>query len=241
MSTSLAAPTQFDWQTQPKAACLVHDLLNEACSRSHFLRHLGDRLKKETGTRLIDWIHSFLIPSRSDRKQVLLEAGYQTISTSLYRHQGGLFPDIYLKPEQLFEEGEIFIKVESVADFLLAQGLVETPIEGEAYAVVRRACVDLSPAQKVWVIESHGERGIDPAEYPTPTASLVMKLVHYAEKFRLRKRHFETNAEGFSHTLQLVRQAIQDLGPNRTCDLFFAAERAYWQAVSACGETGAGA
>ncbi len=229
MMTSPESVPNVEWQTQPQAARLVSQLLSDACSRSAFLNQLGQRLRNETGTRLLDWIHSFVVPNSSGMKTALGEAGYQLHSPNCYRHEGGLFPDIYLGQEQLFEEHAIFLKVESVADFLFAHGLVEIPIEGEPFAVIRRACVDRRPDQEVWVIESHGQRGIVPSEDHPLSSALIVKIIHHAEKFRLRPRHFTTNQEGFQHTLQLVRDAIKDLGANRTCDLFFAAERAYWQ------------
>ncbi|MCX7667275.1 MAG: hypothetical protein N2112_17225, partial [Gemmataceae bacterium] len=214
MMTSPESVPNVEWQTQPQAARLVSQLLSDACSRSTFLNQLGQRLRNETGTRLLDWIHSFVVPNSSGMKTALSEAGYQLHSPNCYRQEGGLFPDIYLGQEQLFEEHAIFLKVESVADFLFVHGLVEIPIEGEPFAVIRRACVDRRPDQEVWVIESHGQRGIVPSEDHPLSSALIVKIIHHAEKFRLRPRHFPTNQEGFQHTLQLVRDAIKDLGAN---------------------------
>lgn len=229
MSTPPTMTPNVEWHTQPSAARLVSDLLSDAVNRSGFLKNLGERLKNETGTRLLDWIHSIVIPNTESMQRMLTDAGYRIHPPVLYRHEGGLFPDIYLSQQQLFLQHQIYLKVESVTDFLFAHGLVETPIEGQPYAVIRRACVDVTPSQEVWVIESHGERGHTPSEDHPVSPSIVSKIVHHAEKFRLRPRHFKDNQEGFLRTLELVRDAVNDLGQNRACDLFFGAEREYWQ------------
>ncbi|HAH45251.1 MAG TPA: hypothetical protein DCM07_10425, partial [Planctomycetaceae bacterium] len=51
----------------------------------------------------------------------------------------------------------------------------------------------------------------------------------HAEAFQLRRRHFDDELAGFAEAETLIKAAIDDLGVDRTCDLFFAAERAYWQ------------
>jgi hypothetical protein len=53
--------------------------------------------------------------------------------------------------------------------------------------------------------------------------------LHHAEQFRTRKRFFENDADGYEHAEALIDAAIDDLGVDVTCDLFFAAEREYWQ------------
>jgi hypothetical protein len=79
---------------------------------------------------------------------------------------------------------------------------------------------------EVWVVERHGHRGFDVVPDAAEKASLVLK---HAEAFRLRRRSFADDAEGFAHANELIDAAVGDLGVHRACDLFFAAEREYWQ------------
>src|SRR5438477_11931668 len=45
----------------------------------------------------------------------------------------------------------------------------------------------------------------------------------------MRKREFADELDGFAHVNQLLDDAIVELGADLTCDLFFTAEREYWQ------------
>jgi len=56
---------------------------------------------------------------------------------------------------------------------------------------------------------------------------MLRRLVH-SERFRKRPRHFERDEEGFEAANRLIDDAIRDLGPDLSCDLWFAAEREFW-------------
>jgi hypothetical protein len=56
-----------------------------------------------------------------------------------------------------------------------------------------------------------------------------MLSLKHAGAFRTRKRVFENDAEGYDVAERLIDSAIADLGVDVACDLFFAAEREYWQ------------
>ena len=45
----------------------------------------------------------------------------------------------------------------------------------------------------------------------------------------MRQRDFETDEEGFDHATTLIDAAVSELGANLTCDLWFSAEREFWQ------------
>jgi hypothetical protein len=48
------------------------------------------------------------------------------------------------------------------------------------------------------------------------------------ESFRLRRRKFDGEEAGFEHAMRLIDAAAVEVGVDRACDLFFAAEREYW-------------
>jgi hypothetical protein len=78
----------------------------------------------------------------------------------------------------------------------------------------------------MWIVERHGFRGFDP---PTWDERRSVRVMLHLEAFRRRIRHWRSESEGFDHAEQLLDSAIADLGRDLTCDLFFTAEREYWQ------------
>ena len=209
--------TETLWTTQPGAATFVHDQLDSLLQSSSAARSLRDRLHVETGTRLLDWVAKFALPAQDPLVQNMEAVGYKSDpGKSLWRHPGGLFPDVELTNQR---EKRLFIRVESVADFVLAQGLMgQVTIDNAPLSAVRQSRIATENGTECWVIERHGGSTVDP-----------VKILRHHEAFRLRDRNFDDDAAGFAHARDLVRAAIANLGVDRTCDLFFQAEREYWQ------------
>jgi hypothetical protein len=203
------------WTTQPATAKYVRETLDGFLEVNGFISHLRDRMLHETGTRLLDWIARFVLSLDTGTVRRLREVGYAE-TNGVWSHAGGMFPDVELVPGS---DRKLFVKVESVADFVLAQGLTGTAsIEGEPLSPMRRARVAKEHHAECWVIERHGGPAADPA-----------KVLRHLEGFRLRHRDFDDEIDGFDHARKLVRAAIAELGADRACDLFFQAEREYWQ------------
>ena len=59
--------------------------------------------------------------------------------------------------------------------------------------------------------------------------------MHHFESLLLRQRDFPNDLDGFVRANTLIDAAIADLGRDRTCDLFFTAERQYWQRRNRAG------
>lgn len=139
-----------------------------------------------------------------------------------WEHPKGLFPRIRSHSGTV---RHLAIKVESIVDFLAAHGLWNVEIDGHPNASLRRACIAKEDGVELWAVERHASLAFEP--YPYEVVPLA-ELARHLEAFRLRRRDFETDAEGFAHAQQLVDAAIADLGRDRTCELFFIAEREYW-------------
>lgn len=219
----------FHWERQPLAAQLVRDTLEDFLARCPQAAQLARRMAAETGTRFIDWVAHLVLPENDPRVPRLREAGYREVGkregVPIFEHPGGVFPT--------FTPGrfEVALKVDSVADFLAANDL-DVPIDGEPLCDLRVATVYRGDGCSLAVIERHGSRGFDlPGDAP-PHA--IRRLVHL-ERFRTRRRNFDDDAAGFDHVAgfdhaeKLIDDAIADLGVHLTCDLFFHAEREYWQ------------
>lgn len=216
--------TAFHWEVQPQAGALVDELLAEMHGRSATVRQWSERLLRDTGTRLRDWIDHLDVPDAPGLDQRLQTAGFQAEASDgavVFRHPGGLFPPIILSSDGSYG---LHLKVESVIDALQANNLAQ-PIAGAPLASLRRARI-ADDGVLVWVCERHGDQGFD---LPTLVPERLMALLRHSEAFLTRRRDVASPAEGFAHALTLVDAAVRELGADLACDRFFAAERTYWQ------------
>ena len=156
------------------------------------------------------------------------ESDRSNFLSATWEHPLGLFPRVRTLPATCSTNGttrQLAIKAESVVDFLAAHEQTQVEIEGPPLASLRRARVASENGVELWVVERHGSLAFESTlseEVP------LCAIARHSEAFRLRHREFEDDAAGFAHATQLVDAAIADLGRDRACDLFFAAEREYW-------------
>ena len=225
MTTAPDGLTAFHWEVQPKAGALIADLLARVLALSPATRLLAARLLAETGTRLVDWVDHLVIIDDTGLDQRLLAAGFvlrpQSAAPRCYQHDGGLFPDVLLLASGV---PAVALLVESVVDFLAAHDR-EAPIVGGPLSPMRMA-VAWSDGAELRVVERHGHPGYHLVELP---AEQVLAAQRHLDAFRTRGRDFADDAAGFAHAGELIDRAIADIGVDRACDAFFAAERDYWQ------------
>lgn len=217
------------WMTHPVACEIVKDSLARLCARSDFLARLSTRMLEETGTRLIDWLDR-LSTTVSERE--LLAAGFVKDAShhlAVYRHPQAQLPGLVLD----YGKHLAAIKVESIASFLIANSFdARCQIFGNCESAVRRCCVDCHPDFECWIVQRHGCQS-----WQTEDASpdLQASVAHHRERLLIRRRRFDRITEGFAHARQLIEAAILDIGRDRTCDIFFDAERTYWQSRNDAG------
>jgi len=218
----------FDWQREPEAAVLVDELLASALQCNASAKRFGDRLLAETGTRLLDWVDHLRLPADEATAERLLAAGFtpqREGELHVFRHDGGIFPALALATDA---QPAIVIRVDSVADFAVRHRFDEFVIAGEPIAPVRRATMVDGQPVAFEMIERHGSTACGIAA--TSSAEFdVRAILRIAEALRRRPRRFDDDAVGFSTTMTLIDQAIEAVGVDRAADLFFAAEREYWQ------------
>jgi hypothetical protein len=232
MSTETKSPpaANYQWECQPDAAALVQTLVDNFCAKSPTAQRLKERLLRDTGTRLVDWVDHIAVGEELDTA-ALAEAGFhfgELEGVPVAQHSGGMFPSIRLNGIRF----EVGIKVESVADFLAANALQETPIYGAPRSRFRTARIASDGDTALWVVERHGYRGFTPND---PTADEVAAILHHEDAFRCRRRRFDDESAGFDDAMQLAAAATADLGVDRACDLFFRAEREYWMSRNRAG------
>ncbi len=91
---------------------------------------------------------------------------------------------------------------------------------------VRRLLVRRDSDLEIWVVERHGSWGWNA---PDVLAASVADIDRLSESFQLRPRRFEQLEHGFQELNRIIAEAVGAVGTGRAADLFFAAERKYWQ------------
>ena len=215
--------TAFQWEPQPAAEQFVRGLVDDFLKRTPYAADLARHMTDDTGTRFFDWVESItLAPSM---EPLAAAAGFSPVNGDIhgiYAHAGGMFPLIIIDKAHRFD---VTIRVECVADFAAARGLPLLTAD-EPLAPYRRTLVARGDGTEFWAAERHGFRGF---LHPQIDADKRTRMIYHLEHFRTRRREFENEAEGFRHANHLLDAAIRDLGVDVTCDLFFFAEREYWQ------------
>jgi hypothetical protein len=227
----------FDWPRCPEVARLVAKRVDEIVSEIRFASCFQQRMKDETGTRLIDWVDHICLPFNDPFAGKVEELGYARTEhdgeQEVWRHPGAMVPVIRLREQSTVD---LWLKVESVSDFMLAHDLDDVVFMDEPAACVQTAIVACEANSRLAVIERHGTSGFQgEPEVSDGAADFADALVEHRAAFSSRIRIFtdadpdSSEAAGFEHALSLLSAAIQDLGTNRACDLFFESERCYWE------------
>jgi len=233
-------PTEggWNWQPQPEAQKLIDDLLSTFSTRCPEAVRLAERMHAETGTRFKDWVGLVLTYDTPELRSRLESAGFEPITNEFYdadihyafECRKGLFPRILLSDTDRMSVG---VKVESVADFFAAQHLTGIErVEGEPLSRARWAKVHDGDRAALWVMERHGYNQFALTD-DTPEDRIAAQ--HFLERFRGRRRRFDNAAQGFDDLDRLLDAAIEEIGRDWACDLFFKAEREYWMTRNTAG------
>ncbi|MCA9052406.1 MAG: hypothetical protein KDA75_01150 [Planctomycetaceae bacterium] len=227
MSATDLADAPFAWSTQPDAAQLISELIGDIERELPAAQALRARMLSETGTRFDDWIDHLVLPHHELLGDRLHMAGFhpdQSVGEQVWRHTGGLFPAVRLYDRT---SRRIVVKVDSVVQFFVAHEIGERDaVDGDPLAPIRRGKVSTAGTAELWVIERHGAPTLIPLPFDT---QMQGKVLEWGEAFRLRSRGACLTSDGFETLVTMIRRCSRDLGRARTCDLFFKAEREYWQ------------
>ena len=208
------------WRPEPAAEAFVATLLASALERCEPAGGYARRLLELSAVRLRDVV-DHLSPADATTWRRAHELGWRPAGAGMLRHADGLFPD-------LVDDGRAFvaIRTESVEQLLAATGS-DAVIEGAAHGPYRRARVFRGAGADLVAVERNGHASCEMPEVPATTIRAAR--VHL-QRFRARRRQFDDVPSGLDHTERLVDAAVAELGPHWACDLFFRAEREYWQA-----------
>ncbi len=228
--TKSPEPPEFNWQPQPEAARLLDLILKKYCQKSPKLAALERNLREQTGTRLVDWIDHLELPVNDALANKLSASGFtfeasETEAITTWRHVAGLFPPLRLGASR----NRVALKVDSIDDFMAAAGRStgETlPFRWPSPGQYRLIVVYQKPAVEVCAVERRGYRGF--TKVKTEPETIEAATDHLAT-FRVRNRQSGNDNHGFLKASEAIVKAAKDIGTAWACDLFFRAEREYWQ------------
>ncbi len=223
MTNSVATQHNPSWKTHPEAYRVVCDGVAELEHAVPILRALSERMLQETGTVLLNWTDRLTVDATAGE---LMRCGYELSEAhgqGCYRHPRAQLPTLVVD----YGKKMLALKVESVVDFLEAHRLDSRhQIFGSVGSQVRKCCIHCESETEVWIVERHGRVRWEATD--SSPLELERTMWHF-ERFRLRRRDYDSDAAGFEHARQLIAESIQEIGRDLTANLFFAAERAYWQ------------
>jgi hypothetical protein len=214
------------WAPQPDAEAAFRGWLEQALARNAEAGAFAARLMEGTAIRLRDIVDHVAF-TQGSKREAIEAAGWSEEEPGVWRNPDGLFP-----PHVQGASDIVWLRVESVEQFLAANGLSAT-IEGERLAPLRRALAFPGQGVGVGVIERNGSAAFAPgADDPAERRAAAITL----QRFRARRRQFDPVEQGLAHTEALVDEAVAELGaPHRACALWLIAERDHWMLRCAAG------
>jgi len=220
---------RFDWPLAYEAEALIRQRLDTFLAQNSFARELTRRMSDETGTDFFEWVdHLALAP---EDEPTLLGAGFALDAEAetpcgelVFEHPRAVLPRVLLRKAKR-RPSVVAMKPEFVADFIARHNLRAKP-EGEPRSRYRRVLVAEENGTRLEAVERRAYRGFVPA--PLRRGELEA-IVQTRELFQTRPRRFAYDAEGFAIAKKLLNQALNLVGRDVACHLFFEAERGYWE------------
>jgi hypothetical protein len=223
--TATQALKEFHWERQPAASRLVDTLLKHFLHACAPAAEFAKRMRHDTATRFRDWVDFIEVPKSLATKSQLTEVGFTAVSLPgadrAFVHHGAIFPTVVIGSTL-----RVGIKVDSVADFVAANRLEFAEIIGEPLSQLRLARTFRGAGADLWAVERHGFLGLEP---PAFDAARAIASVRHLEGFRHRRRDWPDDEQGYAEAHRLVDAAVGELVADWACDLFFEAERRFWQ------------
>ncbi len=216
------------WEPQPAGAAWIATQLELFRSQHPDVMPIEVLLRERTGTRIMDWIDHLHLTSVDG----IEAAGFVKAADGWYEHPGALLPVI--KQES---RDRMMLRVDSVSDFYVANcHRFSIDVTGAPFDLRREAmlCHGQNPLMEFGMFERNGCSVRTSVEPSTDRQKIETQDVR--EFLRHRQRTFDNVVEAYDYVEQLVGQAIDTVGCDIACHLFFEAERAYWQGRNRAGQ-----
>lgn len=222
-------PKRFDWPLAFPAEKFLAERINAFLAKNSFAKKLATRMRDETGTDFFEWV-DHLVLSPND-EAALREVGFVTDEVEaphgdhVLHHPRATLPRVILRGRQKQNPSTIALRPEFVADFISKNNLV-TEIKGTPFSQFRRALVNEENNTRVEVVERLAYRGFLIAPLRNGKLDAILKA---KEIWKTRKSIFSNDADGFVLAKKLLKQSLDLVGRDLTCQFFFEEERAYWE------------
>ncbi len=229
-ATSASTPLPFDWPLADGAEQFLRERIALFLKRNTFARDLADRMRDETGTDLFEWTdHLVLAPAE---EKALRKAGFvpdpkteTPKGETVYEYPRTTLPRVILRRGAQERPFVLALRPESVADFMAGHNLAGEP-EGEPFSRYRHIVVAEENGTQLEAVERRAYLGFVPA--PLRPAEL-RNIIKARELWQTRRRVFPTDTEGIRAAHQTLDRVLRLVGRDLACNLFFEAERIYWE------------
>ncbi len=228
-----ASPTttsRVDWPLANDAESFIRARLDDFLEQNSFAKRLAARMRQETGTDFFEWMDHLVL--RLEDEGDLRAAGFVRDASSetpdgapVFEHPLATLPRVLLRRSLKQCPTAIALRPELVADFIASNNISGEP-EGEPLSRFRRIVINKENGAQLEAVERRAYRGFVPA--PIPGGELP-SIVKARELWRTRPRLLATDAEGIEAAFAIQERVLRLVGRDLACQLFFEAERAYWQ------------
>lgn len=232
------AESPFFWYCQRDAEALILRHVESCQERNEYLKKLAIQLKEQTSTRLIDWIDHIEVGYSDSLNRELEEAGFLSeMATPMYRvfyHPGAKLPLIVVK-DQTHPFVGLAISVESIAEFLMCQG-ISSWIEGSPFSPFRRASISKEQGVFISAVERRGVLSMEPITLREGEAD---KILAAYEKWQMRPRSQVTEEdedEGLKMAISLAEELVESVGQGMGAWIVLDVERRFWQSKNRAGQ-----
>jgi hypothetical protein len=223
-------PPHFDWPLAYAAENLLRERTAAFQGTNTFTRQLAERMQAETGTDFFEWIDHLAAPPEDE---VLMRAvGYIRETSAdapdgeiVLVHPRATLPRVVVRPGAIAPTSVIAIRPERVAAFKARHNL-SGDIEGPPCSRYRRLVASVESGTRLEVVERRSYRGFIPMRLKPGQLDAIVKV---RELWQTRQRFFAEDADGFKVLNRLLDVSIPLVGRDLTCQIFFEAERAYWE------------
>ena len=224
-------PTAFDWPLAFPAEELLRKWIHAFLQHHSGASRLSDRLLQESGTDLFEWVDHLSIGDAELFQ--LREVGFfpeevkTPTGTEVWFHPQAMLPRVLVMPgaSRNGVPMRLAIRTESLIDFIAAHGL-GTEIRDRFGSRLRRATIAVENGLELLAVERLGWRHFASSE---PVPGLTTSIIAVQELWRTRKRDHANDSDGIKLAFELQSRAIELVGPDVACELFFAEERRYWE------------
>jgi len=234
---STSTDTSFDWPLAYQGESLVRDFISAFLLKNSAAQALAKEMSEKTGTDFLEWVDHFTLAPKHEGE--LRDAGFidepvrAEAGQKVFYHPRAMLPRVLQQPAGSVNSVpvQLAIRPESVVDFI-ARHQLSGKIQGAFGDRLREVVISAEAGPTFTAIERLAYRDFVKSENVPGFAADVIAV---RELWRSRKRDFPNDEEGVRHAFALQQEAIDRVGADVACELFFAEERAYWELKNRAG------